>query len=427
MSPANLTVCCAATVRVQGEAHRVTQTATARQALVGLRVLDIGGTVATAYCGKLFAAHGADVIDVEALSGAATRSLAPFNQRGTAPENSALHAYLSANKRSVALDVAHSEGRQALLELARDAAVILDASVGPVEAFADLLDVAPTVVVSRITWFGQTGPYREYAGTDGVCHALIGMLRGIGPPEGPPVMPSGYQAQIVGGLTAYIGTLGHVIGAELSNRDAPCVLDTSIYEANTCFTDVGAVGAFNTGLVAPRMGVNRFPPTFPLGIYPCRDGWIGVTALTPSQWAAFGALLELGDLTAKPEYQTTLGRLADAEKLEPIIKQRVAERSAEEIFHRGQALRIPLALVPTMEQLFAVDQYVARGAFGEISHPTQGRFAAPTTPFRLYRTPAPVNGAAPTLGADTRRCLAQAGVDAHRIDALVRANVAVEG
>ena len=161
---------------------------------------------------------------------------------------------------------------------------MLDASAGDAcVSLAELELVAPHVVLSRITWFGQTGPYADYAGTDGVCHALIGMVRGIGPLEGPPVMPAGYQAQIVGGLTAYIGTLGQVIAGELGNRPMPCLLDTSILEANMCFTEVGAVGAFNTGAVAPRMGVNRLPPTFPLGIYPCRDGWLGVTALTPSQ------------------------------------------------------------------------------------------------------------------------------------------------
>ena len=405
----------------------MTDGAAARQALAGLRVLDIGGTVATGYCGKLFAAHGADVIDVEPPRGASTRALAPFSPGASAPDNSAMHAYLSANKRSVALDLRHALGRTAFVDLARGADVVLDASIGPRSAFEDLFAAAPRVVLSRVTWFGQAGPYRDYAGTDGVCHALIGMVRGIGPAEGPPTLPSGYQAQIVGGLTAYIGTLGHVIGAELSNRDAPCVLDTSIFEANTCFTDVGAVAAFNTGVVAPRLGINRFPPTFPLGIYPCRDGWIGVTALTPSQWSAFCALLDLGDLVAVPAYQTTLGRLADADKLEPIIKQRVADRSAEEIFHRGQALRIPLAPVPTMEQLFTVDQYVARSAFGTIDHPTQGRFEAPVTPFRLYRTPARSDATAPTLGRHSRQCLVEVGYDAHRIDALRSANAVVEG
>ncbi len=392
--------------------------------LAGIRVLDIGGTVATGYCGKLFADHGADVVDVEPLQGAATRTLAPFNDRARAPDNSALHTYLSSNKRSVSVDVRTREGRAVFLELARDADVVLDATVGDaLLSLSDLAAVAPRIVFSRVTWFGQTGPYAQFAGTDSVCHALIGMVRGIGPTEGPPLLPSGYQAQIVGGLTAYIGTLGHVIAAELGNRTAACQLDTSICEANLCFTDVGVVAAFNTGAVAPRMGVNRFPPTFPLGIYPCRDGWIGVTALTPSQWAAFCALLDLNELANVPAYQTTLGRLADAAILEPIFKRKVAEQSATELFHRGQGMRIPLALVPTMEELFDVDQYVARDAFGTISHPAQGDLTAPMTPFKLYKTPAFAGGAAPRFAADTRARLADVGIDQSEFDRLRRANV----
>ncbi len=392
--------------------------------LAGIRVLDVGGTVATGYCGKLFADHGADVVDVEPLQGAATRMLAPFNDRARAPDNSALHTYLSSNKRSVSVDVRTRAGRAVFLELARDVDVVLDATIGDeMLALPDLAAVASHVVLSRVTWFGQTGLYANFAGTDSVCHALIGMVRGIGPEEGPPLLPSGYQAQIVGGLTAYIGTLGHVIAAELGNRTAACELDTSIYEANLCFTDVGVVSAFNTGAVAPRMGVNRFPPTFPLGIYPCRDGWIGVTALTPSQWAAFCALLDLNELANVPAYQTTLGRLADASILEPIFKRKVAERSAAELFHRGQGMRIPLALVPTMEELFNVDQYVARDAFGTLSHPTQGDLTAPMTPFKLYKTPAFAGGASPGFGADTRARLADIGIDATEFERLRRANV----
>lgn len=392
--------------------------------LAGLRVLDIGGTVATGYCGKLFADHGADVVDVEPLQGAATRMLAPFNDRAPEPDSSVLHTYLSSNKRSVAVDVRTGEGRAVFLRLARDADVVLDASIGDeLLSLSDIAAVAPRVVFSRVTWFGQNGPYANFAGTDSVCHALIGMVRGIGAAEGPPLLPSGYQAQIVGGLTAYIGTLGHVIAAELGNRSSACQLDTSICEANLCFTDVGVVSAFNTGVVAPRMGVNRFPPTFPLGIYPCRDGWIGVTALTPSQWAAFCALLDINELANVPAYQTTLGRLADAAVLEPVFKRKVAERSAAELFHRGQGMRIPLALVPTMEELFDVDQYVARNAFGTISHPAQGDVTAPMTPFKLYKTPAFAGGPAPSFGADTRSRLADIGIDATEFERLRRTNV----
>src|SRR6476646_1785683 len=98
--------------------------------LAGIRVLDIGGTVATGYCGKLFADHGADVVDVEPPQGAATRALAPFNDRASAPDNSALHTYLSSNKRSVSVDIRRADGRAVFLALARDADVVLDATVG---------------------------------------------------------------------------------------------------------------------------------------------------------------------------------------------------------------------------------------------------------------------------------------------------------
>jgi crotonobetainyl-CoA:carnitine CoA-transferase CaiB-like acyl-CoA transferase len=76
-----------------------------------------------------------------------------------------------------------------------------------------------------------------------------------------------------------------------------------------------------------------------------------------------------------------------------------------------------------MEELFEVDQYKARGAFGTIAHPLQGDLTAPMTPFKLYNTPALAGGTAPRFGADTRRRLADVGVDSAEFDRLRRANV----
>ncbi len=86
-------------------------------ALDGIKVLDIGGSVATGYCGKLFADHGAQVIDIEAPAGAATRSLPPYCVDAEPPENSALHTYLSANKHSIGLDIGCAKGKQIFLTL----------------------------------------------------------------------------------------------------------------------------------------------------------------------------------------------------------------------------------------------------------------------------------------------------------------------
>ena len=366
---------------------------TTEGALAGLKVLDVAGTIATGYCGKLFADHGAEVINVEPPDhGFETRREPPFIPGADAPESSALHAYLSTNKASVALAVDAEPER--LLRLAQDSAVVLDDGRFDCTHFAD---ASPNVVVSTITWFGRHGPYADFKGSGPVCWSLGGMVRNVGPEQGPPWVPAGCGAEIVGGLAAYIGTMGQVIARAMGNATGPVRLDTSIHEANLCFTEVGGVGGYRSGRRGKRLGVNRFAPTYPLGVYACADGWLGVTALTPRQWKNLCSLLAMDQYADEPGYQTAIGRLLHYDTLEPIIRARVRKRSAAELVTRGQSLRIPLAPVPTMEELFSVDQYVHRGAFTGIS--CNGTdFQAPATPFRLFRTPAAAGGAVARLG-----------------------------
>ncbi len=378
------------------------------KALEGITVLDIAGSVAAGYCGKLFADHGADVVLIEPPgSGFATRELAPFVSGSKAPEASAMHSYLSTNKRSVVLDMKSPNGLKEFLSLARGKTLVID-SDGAGNRAVDpnqLAKGSPNCVLMSITWFGQDGPYRDYAGSEGVCQALSGRMYPLGPADGAPLIPGGYQAQIVCGLTAYVAALGQILGRELGNVSGFGHLDVSIYEANLCFTELGAIRGYNGDETPKRMGVNRLPPTYPIGVYPCKDGWLGVTALTPAQWKSFCALLELKGVADLPKYQTTLGRLEDADELEEMILDAVRERSAGELFHRGQGMRIPLAPGPTMEQLFDVDQYVQRRAFANVSHPDQGQFKAPATPFRLFRTPSVEGGRVSRLGEDTENVL----------------------
>ena len=368
--------------------------AVAAAALAGIKVLDVAGTIATGYCGKLFADHGAEVVNVEPANGGfATRLEPPFLPGVPVPENSALHAYLSTNKASVAVDSA--DRPETLRTLADGAAVVLDDGTCDV---ADFSPAAPDVVLSSITWFGRTGPYADYQGSAAVCWALGGLVKNVGPEEGPPLVAPGCGAEIVGGLTAYIGTLGQVIAREIGNASGPVRLDTSILEANLCFTEVGGVGGYRSGRRGRRLGVNRFAPTYPLGVYACADGWLGVTALTPSQWKSFCTLLDMEQYADVPQYQTAIGRLYDYDVLEPVIKEQVKDRSARQLVQRGQDMRIPLAPVPTMAELFVTDQYVARGAFADVENGTGESFKAPTTPFRLFETPGAVGGRAARLG-----------------------------
>lgn len=375
-------------------------------ALHGIKVIDLAGTVATGYCGKLFADQGADVLLVEPPEGCPTRRLPPFATGVPAPEASGMHAYLSANKRSVVCP-----DHAALMALAEGAALVIDDRPGRDRTVTldQLESCSADGVLLSITWFGQTGPYRDYAGSDGVCQALTSQIDWLGDPDGPPVIPGGYQAQIIAGMTAFVASMGQILARELGNVSGPGHLDVSVLESNLCFSEIEALRGFAGKPTRERLGVNRFRATYPLGIYPCRDGWLGVTVLTPSQWNAFCELLGFDDLAGVERYQQSLERLQDADELDVRIQVRVSRESATDLARRGQALRVPLTIVPTMDQIFDVDQFVERGAFADVTHPDLGTLRLPASPFRLYAMPAARGGVVARLGADTEAALRQAG------------------
>ena len=362
------------------------------RALQGIRVIDVCGTVATAYCAKLFADYGAEVINLEPDQGFPTRNLPPFIDGGSPGETSAMHAYLHTNKQSVRTSTLDEP---ALRNLIASAGLILDD--GNPTACAD----ACTSVHSSISWFGKGGPYEGFVGSDGLCFALNAMLHGIGRVEGPPLIPTGYQAQMVGGVTAFIASMAEVLAGTLGNRNGPVQVETSIFESCLCFTEVGAVTVFNTGLKVPRLGINRFAPTYPLGVFPCKDGWLGVTVLTPGQWHAFCELLELDDLAHVPLFQSSIERLNSSDVLEPMIREKLLAHSAEDLFYRGQEAGIPLARVPTMEELFGVDQFLHRKTFADAAMPDGFRLKVPVVPFRLFSTPPKFGGPVARLGEHT--------------------------
>ncbi len=362
------------------------------QALTGIRVVDIAGTVSTSYCAKLCADYGAEVINIEPRTGFATRRLPPFLPRGAAGEASAMHAYLHTNKKSLLASALDPEVESALIG---SASLVLDDGANHANAHTC------TSVRCSISWFGKGGPYEDFVGSDGQCFALNGMLRAIGPVEGPPIIPSGYQAQIVGGMTAFIGSLTQVLAGELGNRTAPVHLETSIFESCLCFTEVGVISAFNSGVQGHRMGINRFPPTYPLGVFPCKDGWLGVTVLTPSQWQSFCELLDMMEFADVELFQTSYGRLQGIDVIEPVMRDRLLAHSAEALSYRAQQARIPLVRVPTMEELFGVDQFLERNAFSVATLPGGAELQVPSVPFRLFSTPPFFGGPVARLGEHT--------------------------
>ncbi|MDF2231759.1 CoA transferase [Albimonas sp. CAU 1670] len=392
-------------------------------ALAGVRVLDLGGEVAAAYCAALFAANGADVLRIEPPAGDVVRRLPPFAEGVARPEGSGMQMFLDAGKRSLALDHSAPRGAEIVRALARDADLVIEA-LPPERAEAlDLPAAAPDAVHLSLSWFGREGPGRDWRGTDAVAMAAGAFLYPIGPEEGPPLVPGGHQSQINGGLVGYVAAMTALMAREAGDGGAR--VDLSLAEAQAAYAESGAVRFAYDG-VPPRnrKGVNLFPPIAPQTIFPCADGWVGVTCVTPMQWRAMCTLVGAPELADDPRFAASFSRFDNIEALYAELVPRLKTKPAAYWFHEGQKARIPTALVPTMEDLSTLDHLRAREAFGRFEHPDAPAFEAPAIPWKMSGTPPARGGRAPRLGEHGREVLSERlGLSSSDIDALIAQGV----
>ncbi|MFI5320649.1 MAG: CoA transferase [Myxococcota bacterium] len=373
----------------------------------GITVVDLGGSVATAVCGRLFADFGARVIDVEPPGGFETRRLPPLAAGNDAGE-SGLHALLSPNKESA---VAASEAEA--LRWVVNADVVLD--FGPPRIPLERIRAAaPSAIVGALSWHGLTGPLAQQPGNDATLCAQIGWVKSIGEPGRAPRIPSGYPASLLGGVTAFAALCAELLGRALAPDERGAVVDVSLLEATMCLTEVAPIAFFNGADLLTRLGHNRFPPNYPATIYAASDGWIGVTALTPKQWRDLCALAGMPELARDPQFHTFALRLASADTVDALLGPVFRANTADHWVNAGQTRRIPIARVSTLAELLGGEQLAARGSLRELALSHGRRLRVPGPPFRLTRT-APMRAAtlAP-LGASVAPPAARAALPTPR-------------
>jgi crotonobetainyl-CoA:carnitine CoA-transferase CaiB-like acyl-CoA transferase len=374
--------------------------------LAGVRVAEFGTGSALAYCGKLFADFGADVVKIEEPGGDPDRALEPRIDRGDGVQESGVFAWLNTNKKSV---IATPNDAAGLAAIAAASDVLLDSRPGaggdPGPSGHTALRAAnPGLTIVAFSWFGESGPYKDFAATDGTVRALAGLVKPAGAADQPALL-SDHQAGVPAALNGFSAALADLIGAAARGRR----FEISIHEANVALADFITAGAVALGYDQPRTGVNRWYPTFPVGVYACKEGWLGVTALTPDQWQGFCVLLDMEEQAKDPKYALMPDRLIHADELEAVFVPKLKARTAREWFEAARVLRLPFAIVPDMAGLLAEPVHKARGAFGTVRI-GGATFQAPVLPQHLDRTPPAAMGRAPTAGADTDRWRPSPGV-----------------
>ena len=355
--------------------------------LSAFRILQIGSGVGLDYCGKLFADFGADVVKLEPETGDPHRlTLLPIVEGG----ESGVFAWLNTNKRSV------TETPEATAALLPGADVLLDGRPPAEMTDHDALRAAnPGLAITSVSWFGENGPYRDYASTDSIARALAGLVALTGRADGPPTLATDNQSTIVSGLAAFIATAAGLWGRKAGTRK----FSVGVHDTAVNVAEYEAAVGWDAGGSRKRPGVNRFGRNYPVGIYPTKKGMIGVTIVTPGQWRGFCAMMDKPDVAKEPKYSLQTDRLKHALEIDALFGPIWMTRTAEEWFEKGLEFKLPMAVVPTMEELLEQKVHRERGAFVPIRVGDTG-FEAPIIPQNLTRTPPRQGGEAQSAGED---------------------------
>jgi crotonobetainyl-CoA:carnitine CoA-transferase CaiB-like acyl-CoA transferase len=404
-------------------------------ALSGLKIIEFSDRVAGPFCTKVMADLGAEVIKIEQPgTGDVARRRGPFPGDESHPERSGLFLYLNTNKLGVTLDLRKPGGVHLFRDLVKEADIVVETQTpGFLDSlgmgFANLHQSYPRLIVTSITPFGQTGPYKNYKAYNLNCFhtGVVGYetpFNFVTDPENePPLKTSGQQADLLAGWTAAAATMSAVFHRDLTGQGQH--IDISEVEA------IAHMVRPNFALYShePPDGPNRrrFLRRTKWGlayVFPCRNGHVALLALTDQHWESLKELMGRPEWAESELFSTLLGRFQNIDALEVSVAAWVSDQDRDEISRRGQELHIPVFPVRDMQEVTAAEQYRERGFFVSINHPATGPLTYPGAPFKFSATPWQIRSPAPQLGEHNKQIYSERlGLSAGKIEQLRREGV----
>ncbi|MBI2909273.1 MAG: CoA transferase [Chloroflexi bacterium] len=401
-----------------------------QQALSNLTVIDLGDFVSAPYCAKLLADMGAKVIKIEDPHGGdSARRSGPFLGDVPNPERSGLFLYLNTNKVGITLNVKSRTGLNILKDLLKTADILVEN--GPPGKMRQLgLDYHtlwtfnPRLIMTSITPFGQTGPYRDYKSADLISFHMGG--RGYTTPpqvqditRDRPLKAGGRQADFLAGLTGATATMIAVMARRLTGRGQHVdvseqeVVGMLMQSTTPLYTYAGRIVKRSEMVLAGAVA-----------LIPCKDGYVCLEPMLDHQWQA------LAEVMGNPQWavgEMCRGRPARTRNWDAILDlmaQWAAVHTMEEISGAAQAKRVPGMPVNTVKDLLYSDQLLARGFFADIDHRATGLLRYPGSPYAFSGMSRDLVHPAPMLGQHNEEVLCgQLGWPKQELAALRRAGI----
>lgn len=357
--------------------------------LKDLRVIDLSTVLAGPNCARYLADFGADVIKIEKPgSGDSLRGMAWRDPRdGTG----LWWKLVNRNKRNIALDLKNDDDLEVFLKLVDEADVLVEnfrpgtlerLGVGP----EVLLQRNSNLVITRVSGFGQTGPYKDRPGFASIAESMAGLAAISGDPDGPPMLPPIALTDELTGVVAAFATM-----VALHSKVGQ-VVDVNLLES--IFQIMGPlISVFMlTGQMQPRLG-SQLPYTVPRGVYQCKDGkWVGVSASSDTVAAR---VVEVLGFAGDERFLTFADRVENREVLQELMIKYCAERESVEVLEVLTQAQAAVGPVLSMADIAVDPHFAARQSINDVgATPMQGLIAS------LSKTPGELRWEGRALDAD---------------------------
>jgi crotonobetainyl-CoA:carnitine CoA-transferase CaiB-like acyl-CoA transferase len=394
--------------------------------LAGIRVLDIATMIAAPLTASILGDYGAEVIKVE---------LPPVGDtvRKMGEQSRGVGLYwktLARNKRSVALDLRVPEAQELLMRwLPQFDVLIENFRPGTLERWGippeRLRAANPSLIILRMTGFGQTGPFKARQGFGTLAETMSGvasvLARGVrGVPRERPVLTSFPLGDVTAGLVGANGVLAALAHRQRTGEGD--IIDLAIYEALLKMMELEILRHGNQEAGQDPEGAHR-PDSAPRGVYRCADNaWIALSGSTQPVAERFLRLMGGDELAADPRFRTNEDRVRHVDELDEIIERWCAARPRDEAIAAMSGAGCAVGPVETVESLLQNPQVIAREAIVPVEDPDLGPLNMTNVVPKFERHPAPPHRPGPTaVGADTlevlRRDLGLSDAELERLEA----------
>ena len=377
----------------------------AEQALSDVKVLDLTWYISGPYCTKLLADYGADVIKVERPGeGDPARKMGPFLKDDPHPEKSGLFLHLNTNKRGITLNLKSEWGKRVIKELVKDVDILVESFRPGVMASLGLdyetqERINPKLVMTSISNFGQTGPYREFKASDLIIYGMGGSMNTSGLPEREPTKKAGTAVLFSAGNMGALATMMALYAAKTQGIGQH--VDVSLFEAQMCSIDrrmSDLIGYAYNNEITPREDP-RALIAYPFGIQPCKDGYWELSG-TGAAWPAVGKMMGMPEVIDDPRWENIFAQMQPGHREEffAVFIPWCFEHTKKECIELGQEAGVLCGPLLNMEDVLNDPQFRERGFWAEIDHPMTGKLTYPGAPIKAEEMPWVIRRPAPLLG-----------------------------